>query len=99
MAEHPLKVFEKADPELFKRVTETSTFAFADGALPRKYKLLIAMVLDAADGHVDGVKSLTQRALEAGATKDEVMDTLRVGHYICGAGCVYTAAAALKEIF
>ena len=99
MAEHPLKILEKVDPELFKRVTETSAFALADGALPRKYKLLIAMVLDAAHGQVDGVKSLTQRALEAGATKDEVMDTLRVGHYICGAGCVYTAAAALKEIF
>ena len=99
MAEHPLKILEKVDPELLKRVTDTSAFALADGALPRKYKLLMAMVLDAAHGTVSGVKSLTQQAMDAGATKEEIMETLRVGHYICGAGCVYTAAAAFKEIF
>jgi len=99
MAEHPLKIFEKVDPELLKRVRDTSTFALADGTLPKKYKLLMAMVLDAAHGTVQGVKSLTQQALEAGATKEEVMETLRVGHYICGAGCVYTAANAFREIF
>ena len=99
MAEHPLKIFEKVDPELLKRVRDTSTSSLADGALPKKVKLLMAMVLDAAHGTVQGVKSLTQQALEAGATKEEVMETLRVGHYICGAGCVYTAAAAFKEIF
>lgn len=99
MAEHPLKIFEKVDPELLKLVKDTNTFALGDGALPRKLKLLIAMVLDAAHGSVAGVKSLTQQALQAGATKEEVIETLRVGHYICGAGCVYTAAHAFKEIF
>ncbi|OGP56502.1 MAG: 4-carboxymuconolactone decarboxylase [Deltaproteobacteria bacterium RBG_13_52_11b] len=99
MAEHPLKILEKVDPELLKRVKETSSFALEDGALPKKFKLLIAMTLDAAHGTVPGVKSLTQQALQAGATKEEVMEALRVAHYICGAGCVYTAANAFKEIF
>ena len=99
MAEHPLKIFEKVDPELLKLVRETNTFALSDGALPRKYKLLIAMVLDASHGAAAGVKSLTQQALQAGATKEEVMEALRVGHFVCGAGCVYTAAQAFKEIF
>ena len=99
MAEHPLKILEKVDPELLKRVKETSSFALEDGTLPKKFKLLIAMTLDAAHGTVPGVKSLTQQALQAGATKEEIMEALRVAHYICGAGCVYTAAAAFKEIF
>jgi alkylhydroperoxidase/carboxymuconolactone decarboxylase family protein YurZ len=99
MAEHPLKIFEKVDPDLLKLVNETSTFALDDGALPKKFKFLIAMTLDAAHGTVTGVKSLTQQALQAGATKEEIMEALRVAHYICGAGCVYTAASAFKEIF
>lgn len=99
MAEHPLKIFEKVDPDLLKLVKETNTFALGDGVLPKKFKLLIAMTLDAAHGTVTGVKSLTQQALQAGATKEEIMEAMRVAHYICGAGCVYTAANAFKEIF
>ncbi len=38
------------------------------------------------------------QAMEAGATKDEIMQAVKVTHYICGAGSVYTAAAALKDI-
>ncbi len=99
MADHPLKIFEKIDPELLQLVKNTNAFALADGALPRKFKLLIAMALDASHGTVQGVKSLTQQAMQAGATKEEVMEALRVTQYICGAGAVYTAAHAFKELF
>ena len=99
MAEHPLKIFEKTDPDLLKLVQNTNAFALADGALPRKIKLLIAMALDAAHGAVDGVKSLTQQAMQAGATKEEVMEALRVAQYVSGAGAVYVAARAFKELF
>ena len=99
MAEHPLKILEKIDPELLKLVQNTNAFALADGALPRKIKLLIAMALDAAHGAVEGVKSLTQQAMQAGATKEEVMEALRVAQYVSGAGAVYTAARAFKELF
>ena len=99
MAEHPLKIFEKIDPELLKLVKNTNAFALADGALPRKFKLLIAMALDASHGTVQGVKSLTQQAMQAGATKEEVMEALRVAQYISGAGAVYTAAHAFRELF
>ena len=99
MAENPLKIFEKLDPELLKLIDNTKSLALNDGALPRKIKLLNAMALDASQGTVEGEKSLTQQALNAGATKEEIMEALRVAQYICGAGCVYTAAHAFKEIF
>jgi alkylhydroperoxidase/carboxymuconolactone decarboxylase family protein YurZ len=99
MAEHPLKIFEKVDPELLKLVQSTHSLALTDGALPRKFKLLIAMALDAAHGSVDGVKSLADQAMKAGATKEEVMEAMRVAQYISGAGAVYTAARAFKELF
>jgi alkylhydroperoxidase/carboxymuconolactone decarboxylase family protein YurZ len=99
MAEYPLKIFEKIDPKLLELVRDTNAFALADGALPRKIKFLIAMALDAAEGAVEGVKALTEQAMKAGATKEEIVETLRVTQYISGVGSVYTAARALKELF
>ena len=48
MAENPLTVIKKLDVELFKNVEATQTLALADGVLPRKLKLLIALALDAS---------------------------------------------------
>jgi alkylhydroperoxidase/carboxymuconolactone decarboxylase family protein YurZ len=99
MAEHPLKIFEKIDPELIKLVRDTNAFALADGALSRKNKFLIAMALDAAHGTVEGTKALAEQAINAGATREEIVETIRVAQYISGVGSVYVAARALKELF
>ena len=98
MAEHPLKMIEKLDLELFKNVETAQALALTEGALSKKVKLLMAMALDASHGTVEGVKSLTQQAMKAGATKEEIMETLRVAQYISGVGCVYTAAHAFKDL-
>jgi alkylhydroperoxidase/carboxymuconolactone decarboxylase family protein YurZ len=98
MAEHPLKMIEKLDLELFKNVETAQALALTEGALSGKVKLLMAMALDASHGTVEGVKSLTQQAMKAGATKEEIMETLRVAQYISGVGCVYTAAHAFKDL-
>ena len=98
MAEYPLEVFKRIDPEFLKHVENTRDFALADGALPKKFKLLIAMALDAAAGTVDGVKSLAQAAMKAGASKEELTEALRVAQYICGVGSTYVAGRALKEL-
>ena len=99
MAENPLKIFETIDPELRKFVKTTNDFALADGALPRKVKFLIAMALDASHGTVEGVRALAQQAMNAGATKEEIVEAVRVAHYISGVGCVYVAAEAFKDLF
>jgi len=99
MSENPLKVFEKLDPELLEMVENTRRLALTDGALSRKFKFLIAMALDASHGTVQGVKALAQAAMQAGATKEEITEALRVAQYISGVGSVYTAAHALEELF
>ena len=99
MTEHPLKILEKIDPELLKHVGDANAFALAEGVLPRKIKFLIAMALDAAHGTVDGTRALAEQAMKAGATKEEVVETIRVAQYISGVGSVYVAARALKELF
>jgi len=99
MADDPLKIFETLDPKLRDLVRDTNRFALAEGALPRKIKFLIAMALDAAHGTVEGTKSLADQAIKAGATKEEVVETIRVAQYISGVGSVYTAAQAFRELF
>ncbi|MDR7665677.1 carboxymuconolactone decarboxylase family protein [Methanosarcina sp. Z-7115] len=98
MAENPLQVIMDQDPELFTLLENTRELAFAEGGIPLKYKLLIAVALDAANGSADGVKFLAMQAMQAGTTKEEVMQAIRITQYIFGAGSVYTASEALKDV-
>jgi len=98
MAEHPLKIYEELDPELLNVVNITHDMALSDGALPKKVKILIAMVLDAVHGASEGVQALAGEAIKAGASKAEIAEALRVGQYISGVGCIYVAARVLKEV-
>lgn len=99
MPKHPLDVIGENDQDLLGEINRTRDLAFSAGALPMKQKYLIAMALDASHGAVNGVRSLAQQAMQQGATKAEIMETLRVVNHICGAGPLYTAAAALQEIW
>jgi alkylhydroperoxidase/carboxymuconolactone decarboxylase family protein YurZ len=92
-------IYKKLDLELLKHVENSGEFAFNDGALPKKYKLLIGMALDASFGAEQGVKSLARQAIEAGATQEEITEALRVAQHLSGVGCIYTAGRALKELF
>lgn len=98
LVENPLQVIMDEDSELFALLENTRELAFVDHGIPLKYKFLIAMALDAASGSVDGVKVLAMQAMQAGATKEEIMQATRICQYIFGTGSVYTAAGALKDI-
>ncbi|TGC11390.1 carboxymuconolactone decarboxylase family protein [Methanolobus halotolerans] len=98
MQEHPLKTIMDADPELFNLTEITRTTALGEGSIPLKYKLLIAMALDAAAGAADGVKVLAMQAMAEGVTKEEIMEALRVTQYVAGVGSVYVAARGLQDV-
>ncbi len=83
----------------FSRSFKTNAFALVDGALRKKFKLLITMTLDASHGAFEGVRSLAEQATKGGATKEEIMEALRVTRYISGVGYVYTAARVFKKLF
>ena len=97
MSEHPLEILKRLDPDLLALVKQTNDLALADGALSRKYKLLIAMALDAAHGATQGVKALALQAMKAGATQQEILEALRVAQYVSGVGSVYTAPGLLRR--
>jgi alkylhydroperoxidase/carboxymuconolactone decarboxylase family protein YurZ len=95
--ENPMKMLESMDPELYKVVESNRKFAYTDGVLPLKFKMLLTMALDASHGTVPGTMSCAMGAMQAGATKEEIMETLRVVGFVCGVGSVYTTIQALKQ--
>jgi alkylhydroperoxidase/carboxymuconolactone decarboxylase family protein YurZ len=99
MPESPLSTAMKVDPKLVEHMRTSDEWVFANGALPKKVKLLMAMAFDAADGAVGGVRGLAQRAINEGATKEEIGEALRVAYLMKGVGPVYIASQGLKELF
>ena len=99
MPNNPLEVIGVLDHDLLDEINRARDLAFTEGALSVKQKLLIALALDASKGASGGVKSLALQAMRQGATKAEIMEALRVANYICGVSSIYTAAAALQEIW
>lgn len=81
-----------------KRLEETEALVYADGALPGKIKLLMAMAFDAVAGAAGGVRALAEQAMNAGATKEEIAETLRVAFLLSGVGSLYAASFGLKDI-
>jgi alkylhydroperoxidase/carboxymuconolactone decarboxylase family protein YurZ len=98
MPDHPLSTLKKLDPEFMKHLEETDALVYADGALPRKIKLLMAMAFDAAEGAAGGVRALAEQAMKCGATKEEIAETLRVAFHLSGVGSLYAASFGLKDI-
>lgn len=100
MAKSPLEVLGTNDKELMAQIGATGALAFAEGgALEPKVKYLIAMALDAAHGAPGGVTSLAGQALKAGATREEIMEAMRVVYHICGIGSMFAAAQGLEPVF
>jgi alkylhydroperoxidase/carboxymuconolactone decarboxylase family protein YurZ len=99
MDRHPLETIKQTDPGFFAKVTQDRDHAFREGALPVKVKYLIAMALDAGHGAAGGVTSLARQAVEHGASKEEIMESLYIANFISGVGTVYTASQGLSEVF
>ena len=98
MSYDPLQIIQETDLSLFTEIRNMQELAYEDGEISKKHKLLIALAIDAAKRAENGIRSLAVQAIENGASKNEIMETLRVVNYICGAGSMYPAAAALKDI-
>jgi alkylhydroperoxidase/carboxymuconolactone decarboxylase family protein YurZ len=98
MAENPLAALGKIDPAIMQHLKDIDGLIYADGALPRKLKLLIAMAFDAAHGAANGDRALASAAMQAGASKAEISETLRVAYHLTGVGTLYTASIGLKDL-
>lgn len=98
MTTNPLEGIEKIAPDFIASIGEAREKAYQAGALDVKTKYLIALALDAAHGAEKGVATLARLALQNGATKEEIAETVRVTGFVCGVGSVYTASRGLDGV-
>lgn len=90
-----LSSLEEKDADYAKHIKALVQRNHKDGSLPAKIKLLIAMALDAAHGDREGVKQLSKRAYEAGATEKEMLEVAEVVGTTCGIQGLYIALKGL----
>ena len=99
MSGNPLEVYRKFDPKVIECYESVQASAFADGALSQKVKTLIAAAIDAEHGAVQGATALCQRAVKLGASKEEIVEALRVAYYVGGNRALFTSAIVLQNLF
>jgi len=99
MAGNPpfLAALEDHDPEFAELIAPTRSESRTEGALSAKTKALIAMALDAGMNHPNGVESLSDAARDAGATEDEVLETVEVVASMCGLQGLATGMNAFPD--
>ena len=73
-----LDKFRQALPDLRVAQSAVSEVVYKDGALSGKVKRLMALAIALRVGCTNCILAQTTRALEAGATKDEILETLSV---------------------
>ena len=98
MPENPLSTLEKLDPKILEHLKATNALIYCEGAIPKKFKLIMALAFDAAHGAQGGVRALAEMAIKEGATKEEIAEGIRVAYHLSGVGALYTASLALKEL-
>ena len=84
----------RAIPEVYDGFRELSTAAFADGALDRKTKELIALTIGVVQGCDGCVASHGQAAARAGATRQEAAEAIGVTFLMNGGPATIYGARA-----
>lgn len=69
-----------------------------DNIIPTKYRELMIMLLGCTRGIETTIKVHAKKAAEAGATIQEIGETLRLAMMICGVSAVIPAAAIFDEL-
>jgi alkylhydroperoxidase/carboxymuconolactone decarboxylase family protein YurZ len=99
LSSDPLDSYKEFDPKIIDCYKTLQNLTYSEGALSPKVKLLIAMAIDVEHGAVQGAIAIGKRALKLGATKDEIIEALRVSYQIGGNRALFTSAVVLQNLF
>jgi AhpD family alkylhydroperoxidase len=83
-------------PELLEPWLGLRSQVMVDGALPRKVKELILVGINLVRRYPSGVENHLRAAMDAGATKEEVMETIATAILSSAAPVMYSGPRALK---
>jgi AhpD family alkylhydroperoxidase len=86
----------RAIPEVYKGFAELSAGAFADGALDRRTKELIALAIGVVEGCDGCIASHSQAAARAGATRQEAAEAIGVTFLMHGGPATIHGARAYQ---
>lgn len=89
-------LLEKNAPALHKEVSSVRESVLVEGALPLKVKMLMTMLCDALLAHPDGVAAIADRARAAGASEEEIAETVGVAFVMGGTPALVTGCNAFK---
>jgi len=90
-------ILQKNAPDLLTVVSGARESVLTDGALSLKVKTLMTMLCDALLSHPDGVANIANRARAAGATEEEIAETVGVAFLFGGMPALVTGANAFKR--
>jgi len=99
MSGNHLDIYRKFDPKVITSFENLQDLALSEGELSQKVKLLIATAIDAENGALQGAIALGKRAIKLGATKEEIVEALRIAYYIGGNRALFTSALVLQNLF
>ncbi|HYW85586.1 MAG TPA: carboxymuconolactone decarboxylase family protein [Spirochaetia bacterium] len=84
-------------PDLDKQNRTDLEYLARDTALGPREKYLLAMVLDSAANKPAGARSYAEKAVQAGASKEQILDALTVLRMFCGRPALATGTEALRQ--
>ena len=90
-------MLEENASDLLKNVAGVREAVLQEGALSLKVKTMMTMLCDALLGHADGVATIANRARAAGATEDEIAETVGVAFLFGGMPALVTGANAFRK--
>ncbi len=91
-----LETLEEIDPIFVRKYNRCNEKILTDGALPAKVKILMAFAVVASKQCEACTVAQMKSALNHGATKEEIMETLEVISITSGAPAVAACREALK---
>lgn len=92
-----IEELEKADPEYAQKYMEVFKGGLAEGELPVKTKILLALALDAGNQYPESVSRLANMAREQGASEREITETVEIVALVCGTQGLATASNAFED--
>ncbi len=88
------------DPEFLEAYLAFRSVPHREGPLPQKYKELILIAINAATTHLyaPGVRRHMQNALKAGATKEEILETIQLTTVMGIHSCNLAVPILMEEV-
>lgn len=93
---HILEILGELDPNHLTRYNACNKRLLSDGAIPAKYKVLMALAVVASKQCERCAQTQMINAINHGATKEEIMETMDVIGITSGAPAVAACRDALK---